>query len=94
MFDEAKKALLALECAKKCAQSLQDDHKQIGATKTPYARSKYEPKDKQEDDKYKPITGDCYVCKKEHTLPSCCRTCKTRHFPFCSKLNDTDKRRT
>ena len=30
-FDEARKALLALECAKKCAQSLQDDHKQIGA---------------------------------------------------------------
>ena len=93
-FDEARKALLALECAKKCAQSLQDDRKEIGAMKTPYAKTKYDTGDKQEDDKYKPITGDCLVCKKSHALPFCCSKCKTRHYPFCSKSNEADKRRT
>ena len=34
-FDEARKALLALECAKKCAQSLQGGHKEIGAMLRP-----------------------------------------------------------
>ena len=63
-------------------------------TRTPYARNKYEPKDKQEDDKYKPMAGDCYVCKQNHILPFCCKLCKGHHFPHCKKLNEADKRRT
>ena len=80
-FDDARKTLLELECARRSAQGLQGDRHNMGAfkKKTPYSKTKYsntKPTNENKDDpkKVRPI---CDVCNKFH-------------FPYCPRKNKSE----